>query len=305
MRIAVIGAGAIGGFYGAALSSAGQDVSFIARGATLEALRTHGLRIIGEQTLTLEAPATDDAATIGPVDVVLICTKTFQVADAAHTYLPALMGPDTLVVTTQNGVQAPFVLEKIIGREHVAPGVCRVWSKIAEPGVIDLMGGPKSLVAGTWDDAVTPVLSAFRTALHEAGIATTDTTDIWTELWTKVIHVVPQGAVGALLDAPLGQLLERHLPLYRRAMTETADVARAHGAHLPDDVVETTLGFVAGQDPTSTTSFQRDITAGRPSEFAAQVGAIPALGDEVGVDTPVNDVIAEVLGLAEERHRRA
>lgn len=303
MRIAVIGAGAIGGFYGAALASAGHDVSFIARGATLGALRTEGLRIVGRQSLTLKVPATDDAAQIGPVDVVLMCTKTFQVADATHTYLPALMGPGTLVVTTQNGVQAPFVLEKIIGREHVAPGVCRVWSKIAEPGVIDLMGGPKSLVVGTWDDAVTPVLSDFRQALRQAGIATTDTTDIWTELWTKVIHVVPQGAVGALLDAPLGSLLERHLPLYRRAMTETAEVARAHGARLAGDVVEATLSFLATQDPSSTTSFQRDLTAGRPSEFAAQVGAIPALGDEVGVDTPVNDVIAEVLGLAEERNR--
>lgn len=305
MRIAVIGAGAIGGFYGAALSAAGQDVSFIARGATLEALRTHGLRIIGAQTLTLDVAATDDAAEIGPVEVVLMCTKTFQVADAARSYLPALMGPDTLVVSTQNGVQAPFLLERTVGREHVGPGVCRVWSKIAEPGVIDLMGGPKSLVVGTWDDAVTPVLSGFRSALRQAGIATAESTDIWTELWTKVIHVVPQGAVGALLDAPLGELLDRHRALYRRTVAETAEVARAHGAKLPDDVVEATLGFLAGQDPSSTTSFQRDITSGRRSEFAAQVGAIPALGDAVGVDTPVNDVIAEVLGLAEERNRAA
>lgn len=304
MRIAVIGAGAIGGFYGAALAAAGHDVSFIARGATLEALRTDGLRIVGERSLRLDVPAVDDAAQIGPVDVVLMCTKTFQVADAARNHLSALMGSDTLVITTQNGVQAPGTLAEQVGRGHVAPGICRVWSKISEPGVIDLMGGPKSLIVGTWDDAVTPVLSQFRAALGDAGIATVGTTDIWTELWTKVIHVVPQGAVGALLDAPLGELLGRHLPIYRRAMAETADVARGHGAKLPDDVVETTLAFVATQDPSSTTSFQRDIASGRPSEFDAQVGAIPGLGDEVDVDTPVNDVIAEVLGLAAERSRR-
>lgn len=301
MRIAVIGAGAIGGFYGARLVGSGQDVVFLARGATLAALRTDGLRLTGADQLSLPVRATDRASEVGPVDVVLVCTKTFQVAGAATDYLPDLMGPDTLVVSTQNGVQAPYVLARAVGRDRVAPGVCRVWTRIAEPGVIDLMGGPQSLIVGTWTDAVTPALSALRQALRDAGVHTTDCSDIWTELWTKMIHVVPQGAVGALLDAPLGDLLHRHLPIYRRCVEETAVVARAHGARLSADIVEETLAFLSSQDPASTTSFQRDITAGRPSELEAQVGAIPALGDEVGVDTPFCDLIAETLRVRAER----
>ncbi len=305
MRIAVIGAGAIGGFYGARLAASGQDIVFIARGATLSALTTNGLRLTGAEDLTLAVQATDDPTEVGPVDIVLMCTKTFQVADAAASYLPALVGPDTLVVTTQNGLQAPFVLADAIGREHVGPGLCRVWTKIAEPGVIDLMGGPQSLVVGTWDNSVTPTLAAFRQALRDAGVDTVDTADIWTALWTKVIHVVPEGAVGALLDAPLGELLGRHLAIFRRCIQEAVAVGRAHGAAFPGDIVDQTLGFLSSQDPTSTTSFQRDITAGRPSELEAQVGALPGLGDEVGVDTPVCDVIAETLRVRAERDAAA
>lgn len=156
MKAAIIGAGAIGGFYGAALADAGMDVSFIARGKTLIAIREHGLRLVGNTELTLDVPVTDDAAEIGQVDVVLLCTKTFQVAEAARTYLPALMGPHTLVVTTQNGVIAPHELSAIIGPEHVAPGVCRQWVKIVEPGLIMDLGGPRMFEVSTIDDSPIP-----------------------------------------------------------------------------------------------------------------------------------------------------
>lgn len=303
MRIAVIGAGAIGGFFGARLAAAGQDVVFLARGATLSTLRSRGLVLSGAHELTLPVTAGDDPAEIGPVDVVLVCTKTFQVADAATAYLPGLMGPQTLVVSTQNGLQAPYVLADAVGRDHVAPGICRIWSQLLSPGVIHVSEGPQSLVVGTWEGNASPVLSAFRQALRDAGVHTVDCHNIWTELWTKVVHVVPQGAVGALLDLPLGQLLDHHRSLLGRCMTEIATVGRAQGAELPEDIVEQTLTFLADQDPTSTTSFQRDITAGRPSELDAQIGAIPGLGDEVGVDTPVCDVIAETLGVHAARGR--
>lgn len=303
MRIAVIGAGAIGGFFGARLAAAGQDVFFVARGATLSTLRSRGLVLSGAHELTLPVTAADDPAEIGPVDVVLVCTKTFQVADAATAYLPRLMGPQTLVVSTQNGLQAPYLLADAVGRDHVAPGICRIWSQLLSPGVIHVSEGPQSLVIGTWEGNASPVLSAFRQALREAGVHTVDCHNIWTELWTKVVHVVPQGAVGALLDLPLGQLLDHHRSLLGRCMTEIATVGRAQRAELPEDIVEQTLTFLADQDPTSTTSFQRDITAGRPSELDAQIGAIPGLGDEVGVDTPVCDVIAETLGVHAARGR--
>lgn len=303
MRIAVIGAGAIGAFYGGVLAADGVDVSFVARGATLAALREHGLRLIGTTELTVPCPATDDASDIGPVDVVLLCTKTFQVAEAAHDHLPTLMGPDTLVVTTQNGVSTPRELAGIIGAEHVAPGICREWVKIVEPGLVMDMGGPRSLHVGTHDDSPNALLDEFRTVARHAGIDCPDVDEITTALWVKACSVVPQGACGAILDVPLRELLSTHRGLFSRCMDEMVAVAQAHGAHLGDDFTEKNLGFLSGQDPASTTSFQRDILSGRPSEFDAQVGAVPGLGDEVGIDTPVNDVIAEVLGHRERLNR--
>ena len=303
MKTAVIGAGAIGGFYGAALANAGMDVSFIARGKTLNAIRKHGLRLVGNTELTLNVPVTDDPTKIGQVDVVLLCTKTFQVAEAARTYLPALMGPHTLVVTTQNGVIAPRELSAIIGPEHVAPGVCRQWVKIIEPGLIMDLGGPRMFEISTVDDSPNKIINELREACCRGGLVSPDVADITTTLWMKMCSVVPQGACGAVLDVSLGDLLSTYRDVFARCIDETAQVARAHGARLTDDFVEKNLTALAGQDPASTTSFQRDILAGRPSEYAAQVGAVPGLGDEVGVDTPVNDVIAAVLGRREAENR--
>ncbi|WP_208542674.1 2-dehydropantoate 2-reductase [Cutibacterium modestum] len=303
MKTAVIGAGAIGGFYGAALANAGMDVSFIARGKTLNAIRKHGLRLVGNTELTLNVPVTDDPTKIGQVDVVLLCTKTFQVAEAARTYLPALMGPHTLVVTTQNGVIAPRELSAIIGPEHVAPGVCRQWVKIIEPGLIMDLGGPRMFEISTVDDSPNKIITELREACCRSGLVSPDVADITTTLWMKMCSVVPQGACGAVLDVSLGDLLSTYRDVFARCIDETAQVARAHGARLTDDFVEKNLTALAGQDPASTTSFHRDILAGRPSEYAAQVGAVPGLGDEVGVDTPVNDVIAAVLGRREAENR--
>ncbi|WCC80725.1 2-dehydropantoate 2-reductase [Cutibacterium equinum] len=303
MRVAVIGAGAIGAFYGGVLADAGVDVSFIARGTTLQAIKEHGLRIVGDTEVTLDVPVTDNAADIGPVDVVLMCTKTFQVADAARAYLPALLGPDTLVVTTQNGVMTPRVLSDIIGAEYVAPGVCREWVKIIEPGLIMDLGGPRMLEVSTMDDSPNPIIDQLRTACEKAGLVSPVIDDITTTLWVKMCSVVPQGACGAVLDVPLGDLLGTYRDILARCIDETAQVARGHGAALPNDFVEKNLEFLAGQDPASTTSFQRDILAGRASEYAAQVGAVPGLGREVGVDTPINDVMSAVLGRWEAKNR--
>ena len=290
-------------FYGAALVDAGMDVSFIARGKTLIAIREHGLRLVGNTELTLDVPVTDNAAEIGQVDVVLLCTKTFQVAEAARTYLPALMGPHTLVVTTQNGVIAPHELSAIIGPEHVAPGVCRQWVKIVEPGLIMDLGGPRMFEVSTIDDSPNTLVNELREACRKGGLTSPDVENITTTLWVKMCSVVPQGACGAVLDVSLGDLLGPYRDVFARCIDETVQVARAHSARIADDFVEKNLTFLAGQDPASTTSFQRDILAGRPSEYAAQVGAVPRLGDEVGVDTPINDVIAAVLGRREAQNR--
>lgn len=155
----------------------------------------------------------------------------------------------------------------------------------------------------TVDDSPNKIITELREACCRGGLVSPDVADITTTLWMKMCSVVPQGACGAVLDVSLGDLLSTYRDVFARCIDETAQVARAHGARLTDDFVEKNLTALAGQDPASTTSFQRDILAGRPSEYAAQVGAVPGLGDEVGVDTPVNDVIAAVLGRREAENR--
>lgn len=300
-RIVVIGAGAIGGFYGAMMASAGADVSFVARGATLASIAEHGLRIVGRREITVRPVVTDDPSTLGQVDIVLVCTKTFQVADAVRTYLPTLIGPHTLVVTTQNGVSTPDLVASLVGPEHTAAGICREWVKIVEPGVIEDMGGPCSLLVGALDGSAHPHVDALRAALERAGVDSPRVDDVTTQIWAKALNVCAQGAVGAALEADLGRLLEHHRDLLARCIDEWIRVGRAHGAHLPEDTLDGVLTYLATQDPRSTTSFQRDITSGRASELDAQIGALPSLGDAVGVDTPVNDVLAAVLA---ERARR-
>ncbi len=276
MKTAVIGAGAIGGFYGAALANAGMDVSFIARGKTLNAIRKHGLRLVGNTELTLNVPVTDDPTKIGQVDVVLLCTKTFQVAEAARTYLPALMGPHTLVVTTQNGVIAPRELSAIIGPEHVAPGVCRQWVKIIEPGLIMDLGGPRMFEISTVDDSPNKIINELREACCRGGLVSPDVADITTTLWMKMCSVVPQGACGAVLDVSLGDLLSTYRDVFARCIDETAQVARAHSARLTDDFVEKNLTPLPGriprrQPPSSATSLL-DAPANTPPRWEPSLG---------------------------------
>ncbi|MCM4186920.1 2-dehydropantoate 2-reductase [Cutibacterium acnes P10] len=202
MKAAIIGAGAIGGFYGAALADAGMDVSFIARGKTLIAIREHGLRLVGNTELTLDVPVTDDAAEIGQVDVVLLCTKTFQVAEAARTYLPALMGPHTLVVTTQNGVIAPHELSAIIGPEHVAPGVCRQWVKIVEPGLIMDLGGPRMFEVSTIDDSPNTLVNELREACRKGGLTSPDVENITTTCGSRCVPSSPKEPVVQYSTSP-------------------------------------------------------------------------------------------------------
>lgn len=296
MTVAVIGAGAIGGFYGGLLALGGAEVTFVARGRSLEALRRHGLRLTGNLDHTVEAPATDDTTEVGPVDVVMVATKAWQVDQACRTHLPALLGPRTIVVTTQNGVGSAEVVAAHAGTERTVAGVCREWVALREPGVVDDMGGPRSLHLGRWDATPDPRVDALRRALRAGGVDAPDVDDMRTEVWRKASNVAAHGAVGAALDLPLGGLLADHRDLLGRCMGEWVAVGNAHGAHLPDSTVADNLAFLDAQDPSQTTSFQRDLTEGRPSEFASQVGALPHLGDEVDVDTPVNDTLAAVLG---------
>ena len=306
MRIAIIGAGGVGGYFGGRLARAGNDVAFVARGEHLAALRQGGLRVrsvAGDFTVN-PVRATDDPAEVGPTDAVLLATKTWQVAEACRTAAP-LLGPDTVVVTLQNGVEAPAQAAEVVGRERVLPGVARIFSRVEGPGVVVHGGGPESVTFGEWDGPPTARVERLREALAAAGVAAATPDDVQADLWAKFLFVVPMGGVGALARAPVGVL--RSMPETRRlleeAMAEILAVARARGIGLPEDVVARTMGFVDAQPAEGTTSLQRDVAGGRPSELEAWCGAVVRLGAASGVATPLHRVMYHALLPLERRAR--
>ena len=301
MRIAVLGTGGIGGYFGGRLAGAGHDVTFLARGAHLEAIREHGLvvtSVAGDFTVE-SARVTDDVASIGEVDAVLLAVKTWQLAPMLES-LPALVGPDTAVVTTQNGVEAPAQVATVVGREAVLPGIAKIFAFIDAPGHVTHAGGPASLVFDEWSTlpgSPSARVTRLREAVTASGAVSPVPVDIWAELWSKMIFVVPFGGLGAALDATIGELRSKpsSRALLEDAMREVEAVARARGIALPPTVVAGTMAFVEDQPAGATTSLQRDLLEGRPSELDAWTGAVVRLAGESGIDVPLHRLLLEVL----------
>jgi 2-dehydropantoate 2-reductase len=300
MRIAVIGAGGIGGYFGGRLAQTGHDVTFVARGEHLEAIRTKGLSVasVAGDFAVAPAQATDDLGRVGPVDAVLLGVKTWQLPDLL-TALPSLLGSATAVVTTQNGVEAPAQVAAAIGEDHVLPGVAKIFANIESPGRIRHFGGPGNITFGEWDNRRSDRVQQLADALGDAAVIAGD---IWVELWFKLLFVVPFGTLGAATGADLGAL-RTHAGtrrLLQTAMAEIQAVAVAEGIALPDNCVETAMGFIDSQPAAGSTSLQRDIRAGRPSELDAWTGAVVRLGRRHGVPTAVHDTIYQILSLREK-----
>jgi 2-dehydropantoate 2-reductase len=306
MRIGIYGTGGAGGHFGARLAKAGEDVVFIARGEHLEAIRRGGLVV---QTDTGEirvqpAKATDDPAEAGRVDVILLGVKTWQVEESARRMGP-MLGPGTFVVPLQNGVDAADQLIGVLGKERVVGGLCATFSWISAPGRIRSLGQVHSLRFGELDRRPSERTESLRKACEHAGIRATIPPDIHVSLWEKLLIVTSFGGVGAVTRVPVG--LIRSMPetrrLIRAAMEEIAAVARARGVALPADAPDRGMAFVDSLDPTGTTSLQRDITEGRPSELEAWNGAVVRLGREAAVPTPTHEFLYASL-LPQERRVR-
>lgn len=297
MRFAVFGAGGLGGYFGAKLAAAGHDVAFLARGATLAALRANGVRITGAEELHVPAVrAEEDPAAIGPVDAVLLTVKTNHL-DGVLGGLPALVTPHTGILTMQNGVGTPDAVETVVGPGHVLPCIVRVFTKIAAPGLIEHMGGPGSVAFAELGDGVTQRVERLRSAFRAAAVVVEEPADIQVALWEKAIYVAPLGALGAAADATLGVLRTRLRDELAALVAEEVAVARARGVALPADAVQRMLTFTDGMPAESTTSMQRDIAEGRASELDGQVGVIVRMGHELGVPTPRHDLLYAVLRL--------
>ena len=306
MRIAIYGTGGVGGYFGGRLAQAGEDVTFIARGAHLDAIRSNGLRVSsvhGDFTVT-GAKATAFPADVGPVDVVLVAVKAWQVAEIAPLIQP-LIRPDTVVVPLQNGVEAAPQLIEGLGPDNVVGGLCRVVALIEGPGHIRHGGGDDFVGIAELDNQPSERVESVRAALATAGLKAETPPDIHAALWGKFLFICAWGGVGAVTRSPVG--VTRSLPLTRAmiegAMTETYNVARACGINLPDTAVATGMAAIDRQPEGGEASMQRDIQDGRPSELESQNGAVVRLGRESGVPTPTHDFIYGSLLPQEQRAR--
>lgn len=300
MRIAVVGVGGVGGYFGGRLAQAGAEVQFLARGATLQALRVHGLRVESTDG-NFELPqvqATDTPAQIGPVDVVLVSVKATQVATLAPQLRP-LVGPGTLVIPLQNGVEAADQLATALGWEHVLGGFCRIIAQQVAPGHILHTGVVPTIVFGplNFGQGSAGPVEAVRTVLRSARIAVDEPTDMRRALWEKFLYVSPFGAVGAAARAPLGELLRvaETRAILTACVAEVIAVGKAHGVALPDALADGIFQLYQQTPATATSSMQRDLMAGRPSELDAQTGAVIRLGQLAGIATPVHNVLYAIL----------
>lgn len=298
MRIAVIGAGGVGGAFGAALANAGADVTFVARGAHLDAMRRNGLRVEGGrgETIVNPAQATNDPATIGTVDYLLFCVKLWDVESAGETIRP-LIGPNTAVIPFQNGIDAADRLIPILGPQAVMGGVAQISATIAEPGVIRQTGTFMRLVFGELAGGKSERGEAFLAMCKKAGFDATHSDKIVTELWMKFILLATNSALTAATRTPIGILREDPdiAPLFGRCCAEVIAVAKARGVPLPEDALEKCAGFTKAAPPAMMASMAHDLIRGGRIELPWLSGKVVALGRELGVPTPVHEVLYAVL----------
>lgn len=298
MKVAVVGAGGVGGYFGGRLAQAGMDTTFIARGATLDALRTRGLRVDSiNGDFVVERPhASDDPGTVGEVDAILLAVKAWQIPEAARHLLP-MLGPDTVVVPLENGIDAPEVLAPIVGREHVAGGLCAIVSFIVAPGHVRHAAFDPMVMFGELDNTRTQRLERLRQAFAKAGVTAEIPQDIHRSMWTKLLFIATMSGIGALTRVPVG--VWRAVPEIRAMVTdslqEVTSLASARGIDLGEDAVEKTWQRYDALAPASTSSLQRDVMEGKPSELDAQLGAIVRLAKEAGVPTPVTAMVYHAL----------
>jgi 2-dehydropantoate 2-reductase len=299
MRIAVFGAGAVGGYFGGRLAQSGEDVAFIARGEHLQAMQTRGLRVESiEGGFTVDpVEATDNPAAVGVVDAVLVAVKAWQVPQAAREMRP-MVGAETFVVPLENGVEAPSQLGAVLGEEHVLGGLCRIISAVVEPGHIRHAGISPTITFGELDGRRTERAEKLYGAFQKArGVTPTIAPDIHVALWEKFLFIAALSGVGAVTRAPVGVL--RSLPetraMLEEAMEEILAVAHAWDVTPPRETVAETMAFIDGLPAEGTASMQRDVMAGRPSELESQNGAVVRLGREVGVEAPLHDFIYRSL----------
>jgi 2-dehydropantoate 2-reductase len=298
MRIAVVGAGGVGGGYGAFLAKAGADVTFIARGAHLAAMKANGLRLESQRgDIHLDpTQATDDPAAVGPVDVVLFCVKLWDVESAGAAVKP-MVGPHTAVIPLQNGIDAAERLAPILGAGAVMGGVAGIAATIMAPGLIRQTGTGLRMVFGELDGRASPRGEAFAALCAKAGIDGVLSRSIQTDLWMKFILLASNASIMALARLPVGRLRDDPDigPWFATAYAEVASIGRAAGIALPEDAVERVLGFNRNAPPHLIPSMAVDLLRGNRIELPWLSGKVVELGRKHGVPTPVHSLMYAML----------
>jgi 2-dehydropantoate 2-reductase len=298
MRIVAFGSGGVGGYFGARLAAAGEDVAFIARGRHLEAMRRDGLRVVSPKG-DLHLPrvhATDDPASLGAADVVLFTVKLYD-AEPSAAQLGALIGPDTAVITFQNGVEAVDIVARHVGRAHAVGGVAYVAAVISEPGVIRHTALEK-LIFGEGDGTLSPRLTALAEAGGRAHVDMVASARIEYDLWAKFARLATFSGITALTRLPIGPIRADAglFALVPKGIAEVIAVGKARGVALDDAVLHDALQMMKSMPDGGKSSMLEDLERGRQLELPWLSGAVVRLGREAGVPTPTHEFIATALG---------
>lgn len=297
MRIAVMGTGSTGGYFGGMLARAGNDVTLIARRAQLAAIKSNGLRVVRDhEEFTVHCSAVEDPAEVGPVDLALLTVKTYQNGLAIPAMVP-LIGPDTTVLCLQNGVDSYQSAARTLGADKVLPGAAYIEAGQVSPGVVSQSGDVVRIVFGEIDGSESDRCVAISDTLNGAGIPAELSRDVPAGLWGKFLFIATMAGITAMARQTLAELMPR--PEWRGVvlgcLREIETVGRAAGVNLPPDIYQETMDYIDGNLADLQASMHSDLMLGRPLELQALNGAVVRAGQEAGVPTPINDVIYAML----------
>ncbi|MEM8837873.1 MAG: ketopantoate reductase family protein [Pseudomonadota bacterium] len=300
MRIAIMGAGALGCYFGGRLALAGNDVHFIARGAHLDAMKTNGLQVkspLGD--FTIEKPQVHgDPATVGPVDYVLFLVKLFDTEAAAHQIGP-LLGEETAVISFQNGIDPWERIGAIIGMERVIGGAALIPAEIVEPGVIHHNAGFAKLVFGEFHHEFTERVTRFKDVLDAARVSAEATDAIDVQLWEKFIMLSAFSATTSLMRSSIGPVMANPLArsFFQNALQESFTVGKAECPAIKDDYVAQCMAFMDKAAPSMRSSMSGDLERGKRLEVNDLSGAVVRIAEKHGIDTPTHRVTVQALSL--------
>lgn len=302
MKIAIMGSGALGGYFGARLVEGGADVHFVARGRHLEAMRRDGLRVEGPEPIHVRTVrATDDPGEVGVADVVMLCVKLWDTEQAIAQIRP-MVGPGTAIISFQNGVLKDQYLRAAFDEHHLMGGVGYVATTIEAPGVIRQTGPMQRLLFGEFDGSRSQRGEALLAACLAGGIHAEFSVDIVREIWQKYVFLVGLSGTTTTMRKPIGPIRSdpRTRAFLHDVMREVVAVGRAHGVGLPDDYAQVRLQLADDVSPDMTSSMHHDLQRGNRLEVRWLAGGVVELGQAKGVPTPLNRAIADILALHAE-----